>query len=130
MIPDKFPQDTAHAHLLLGGKFFARDDRIFNFLHLIFLESHLHNLIAKVDEGDARGMVAAVHNHVDSVSQFLIVIEEMYGISVVIHGCSVLDDGAKIGIISELTTFWSSDGHFFTPYIICRADFVPLRPKK
>ena len=128
VVPDKFPQDAAHAHLLLGGKFFARDDRIFNFLHLIFLESHLHNLIAKVDEGDARGMVAAVHNHVDSVSQFLIVIEEMYGISVVIHGYSVLDDGAKIGIISELTTFWSSDGHFFTPYINMSRRFCTFAP--
>ena len=85
VVPDEFPQDAAHAHLLLGSKLFARDNCIVGFLHHILLERHLHNLIAQVDEGDARGMVAAVHYHVDSVSHFLVVVEEMNGIGVVIH---------------------------------------------
>ena len=73
-------------------------------------------------------MIAAIHHHIDSVSEFLVIVEEMYGIGVVIHGYSVLDDGAKIGIISELTTFWSSDGHFFTPYINMSRRFRTFAP--
>ena len=117
MVPDEFPQDAAHAHLLFGSKFFARDDRIIGFLHLVFLECHLHDLIAKINEGDACGVVTAVHDHVDSVSELLVVVEEMNGIGVVIHSSFVLDYGAKIGIISKLATFWSTSEHFFTPYI-------------
>ena len=89
MVPNEFPQDAAHAHLLLGGKLFARNDRIVGFPHLVFLKSHLNNLVTQVDESDARGVVAAIHHHVDSVSEFLVVIEEMNGICVVIHGCPV-----------------------------------------
>ena len=85
MVPDEFPQDAAHAYLLLGSKLFARDDCILSFLHHVLLKCHLHDLIAQVNKSDARGVVAAVHNHVDSVSHLLVVVEEMYGICVVIH---------------------------------------------
>ena len=112
MVPDEFPQDAAHLHLLLGSQFLTGDDHALGFLHLVLLKSNLNKLVAQVDEGDASGVVAAVHNHVDSVSHFLVVVEEMNGIGVVIHGCSVLDDGAKIGIISNHATFWPSDEHF------------------
>ena len=86
MVPDELPQDAAHADLLLRGKLLTRDrDILVGLFHLMFLEGHLHNLVAQVDEGDARGMVAAVHHHDDSFSEFLVVIEEMNGIGVVIH---------------------------------------------
>ncbi len=89
MVPDEFPQDAAHAHLLLGSQLLARDGGVLiGFLDLMFLEGHLNNLVAQVDEGDARGVVAAVHNHVDSVSEFLVVVEELNGIGVVIHSFS------------------------------------------
>ena len=51
----------------------------------MLLESHLHNLVAQVDEGDASGVVAAVHHHQDSFSELLVVVEEMDGVGVVIH---------------------------------------------
>ena len=117
MVPDEFPQDAAHAHLFLGSQLLTCDDGIIDFLHHVFLKCHLHNLIAQVDEGDARGVVAAVHDHVDSVSELLVVVEEMNGICIVIHSGFVLEYGAKIGIISKLATFWPTDRHFFTPYI-------------
>ena len=107
VVPDEFPQDAAHLHLLLGSQFLTGDDHALRFLHLVLLESYLDKLVAKVDEGDARGVVAAVHHHIDSVSEFLVVIEEMYGICVVIHSGFVLEYGAKIGNISKLATFWS-----------------------
>ena len=85
VVPDEFPPDAADVHLLFGGKFLARHDHAFGFLYLVLLESYLDKLVAQVDEGDARGVVAAVHNHNDSVSEFLVVVEEMNGICVVIH---------------------------------------------
>ena len=46
MIPDEFPQDATHAHLLLGSQFFARDGGVFvGFLHLILLEGYLNELV-------------------------------------------------------------------------------------
>ena len=129
VVPDEFPQDAADVHLLLGGKLLARHDHAFGFLYLVLLESYLDKLVAQVDKGDARGVVAAVHNHVDSVSHFLVVVEEMNGIGVVIHGCSVLDDGAKIGIISNHATFWRDDEHFFTPYINMSLRFRTFAPE-
>ena len=85
VVPNEFPQDAAHLHLLLGSQLLARNDHVIWFLYLVLLESELNKLVAQVDEGDALGVVAAVHNHVDSVSHFLVVVEEMYGICVVIH---------------------------------------------
>ena len=86
VVPDEFPQDAAHAHLFLGSQFLARDGGvIIELFHLVLLESHLDKLVAKVDKGDARGVVAAVHHHIDSVSEFLVIVEEMNGIGVVIH---------------------------------------------
>ena len=128
VVPDEFPQDAAHADLLLRSQFLTRDNRIVGFFHLVLLECHLHHLIAQVHKGDARGVVAAVHNHVDSVSQFLIIIEEMYGIGVVIHSRIVLEYGAKIGIISELATFWLINEDFFTPYINISRRFRTFAP--
>ena len=105
MVPDEFPQDAAHAHLLLGSQFFARDDGIVGFFHLVFLEGHLHDLVAQVHKSDARRLVAALDDHKNSISQLLIIIEDMYWICVVIHSDFVLEYGAKIGIISKLATF-------------------------
>ena len=91
MVPDEFPQDTAHTDLLLGGKFLTGDGGVVvELFHLVLLESHLDKLVAKVDEGDASGVVAAVHHHIDSVSELLVVVEEMNGIGVVIHSCFIL----------------------------------------
>jgi len=88
VVPDQLPEDAAHAHLVLGGEFLADDGGVLvGLFHLVLLEGHLHDLIAKIDKGDALGMVAAVHHHVDSVSEFLIVIEELYGIGVDGHIC-------------------------------------------
>ena len=100
MVPNEFPKDAAHLHLLLGGQLLTGDDHAIGFFHLVFLKGDLDKLVAKVDEGDAGSVVAAVHNHVDSVSHFLCVVEEVYGICVVIHICSVLIDGANIGNFS------------------------------
>ena len=130
MVPDEFPQDTAHTNLLLGSQFLAGDGGVFvGFLHLVLLEGHLYELVAQVDEGDARGVIAAVHHHIDSVSEFLIVIEEMNGIGVVIHSSFILEYGAKIGIISKLATFWPTDRHFFTPYINMSRRFRTFAPE-
>ena len=105
MVPDEFPQDAAHAHLLLGGQLLARDDAVFGDHHLVLLEADLDDLIAQVDEGDARGVVAAFHHHQDSVSELLVAVEEMYGIGVVFHGAYVLVDDANIGVLSKQTNF-------------------------
>ena len=89
VVPDEFPQDAAHTDLLLGGELLAGDGGvIIELFHLVLLKSHLNKLVAKVDEGDARGVVAAVHHHIDSVSELLIIVEEMNGIGVVIHSFS------------------------------------------
>ena len=89
MVPDEFPQDTAHTDLLLGGELLAGDGGVIvELFHLVLLESHLNKLVTEVDEGDARGVVAAVHHHIDSVSELLVVVEEMNGIAVVIHSLS------------------------------------------
>ena len=89
MVPDEFPKDATHTDLLLGCEFLTGDGGvIIELFHLVLLESHLDKLVAKVDEGDARGVVAAVHHHIDSVSEFLVIVEEMNGISVVIHSFS------------------------------------------
>ena len=91
MVPDEFPQDAAHTDLLLGCELLAGDGGvIIELFHLVLLESHLNKLVTEVDEGDARGVVAAVHHHIDSVSELLIVVEEMNGIGVVIHSCFIL----------------------------------------
>ena len=91
MIPDELPQDATHADLLLRSQFLTRNGGIIiELFHLVLLKSHLNKLVAKVDEGDASSVVAAFHHQIDSVSQFLIVIEEMNGICIVIHNCSVL----------------------------------------
>ena len=91
VVPDEFPQDAAHTDLLLGGELLAGDGGvIIELFHLVLLESQLDKLVAEVDEGDARSVVAAVHHHIDSVSEFLVVVEEMNGIGVVIHSCFFL----------------------------------------
>ena len=101
VVPDEFPQDAANAHLFLGCEFHVGDGGVFiMLLHLVLLESQLHELIAKVDESDARSVVAAIHDHHDSVSQFLVVVEEMHWICVEIHSCFVLVDDANIVIFS------------------------------
>ena len=117
VVPNKFPQDAAHHDLFFGSQFLAGDDYTLGFLHLVLLKGELDKLVAQIDESDARCVVAAVHNHVDSVSQFLFGIEEMYRKCVVIHGHSILDDGAKIGIILRLATIRPRGKYFFTPYI-------------
>ena len=130
MVPDEFPQDAAHTDLLLGGEFLACDDRIIGFLHHVLLKSHLHHLIAQVDEGNARGVVAAVHYHVDSVSKLLVVVEEMNGICIVIHSGFVLNDGANIGFFLKRTNWQPKKPNFFHTYInICSTFFVPLHPQ-
>ena len=102
MAPDEFPQDATHTDLFLGCEFLTGDGGvIIELFHLVLLESQLDKLVAEVDEGDARGVVAAVHHHIDSVSEFLVVVEEMNGSGVVIHICFILEYGAKIGIISN-----------------------------
>ena len=89
MVPNEFPQDATHTNLLLGSEFLTGDGGvIIELFHLVLLESHLDKLVAQVDEGDARGVVAAVHHHIDSVSELLVVVEEMNGIGVVIHSIS------------------------------------------
>ena len=89
MVPDEFPQDATHAHLLLRSEFLTCDGCVLvSLFYLMLLEGHLNNLVAQVDESDARGMVAAVHHHIDSVSELLIVVEEMNGIGVVIRSIS------------------------------------------
>ena len=90
MVPDEFPQDATHAHLLPGSKFLARDDGVGRDLYLVFLKAQLDDLIAQADKSDARGVVATVHHHQDSFSEFLIVVEEMYGTIVVVHGICFL----------------------------------------
>ena len=91
VVPDEFPQDAAHTDLLLGGEFLTGDGGvIIEFIHLVLLESHLDKLVTEVDESDACGVVAAVHHHIDSVSELLVVVEEMNGIGVVIHSCFIL----------------------------------------
>ena len=130
MVPDEFPQDAAHTDLLLGREFLTGDGGvIIELFHLVLLESHLNKLVTEVDEGDARGVVAAVHHHIDSVSELLVVVEEMNGIGVVIHICFILEYGAKIGIISKLATFWPTMEHFFTPYINMSRRFRTFAPK-
>ena len=104
-VPDEFPQDAAHAHLLLGGQLLTRDDAVFRNHHLVLLEADLDNLIAQVDKSDARGVVTAFHHHQDSVSELLVAVEEMYGIGVVFHGAYVLVDDANIGFLSKQTNF-------------------------
>ena len=122
MVPDEFPQDAAHTDLLLGCELLAGDGGvIIELFHLVLLESQLDKLVAEVDEGDASGVVAAVHHHIDSVSELLVVVEEMNGIGVVIHICFILEYGAKIGIISKLATF--------TPYINMSQRFRTFAPK-
>lgn len=91
MIPDEFPQDTAHAHLLPWGEFFARDDGVRWNHHLVLLETNLDDLIAQVHKSDAYRLVAAFDDHENSISQFLIVVEEMHWFGIVIHNCSFLD---------------------------------------
>lgn len=101
MVPDEFPQDAANTHLFLGREFHVGDSSVFiMLLHLVLLESQLHELVAKVDESDARSVIAAIHDHHDSVSQFLVVVEEMHWICVEIHSCFVLVDDANIVIFS------------------------------
>lgn len=130
MVPDEFPQDAAHLHLFLGSQFLTGDDHALGSFHLVLLKGNLNKLVAQVDEGDAGGVVAAVHNHVDSVSHFLCVIEEMYGICVVIHSCSNLNDGANIGNFLKRASWRTKIPNFFHTYInIYLAFFVPLRPK-
>ena len=110
MIPDEFPQDAAHAHLLLGGQLLACDDGVGRNLHLVFLEAQLDDLVAQADKSDARRLVATVHHHKDSFSHFIVVVEEMNWIGVVFHGAYVLVDDANIGFFFKHATF-------FTPYI-------------
>ena len=130
MVPDEFPQDAAHTDLLLSCELLAGDGGvIIELFHLVLLESQLDKLVAEVDEGDASGVVAAVHHHIDSVSELLVVVEEMNGIGVVIHICFILEYGAKIGIISKLATFWPTMEHFFTPYINMSRRFRTFAPK-
>lgn len=130
VVPDEFPQDAAHLHLFLGSQFLTGDDHALGSFHLVLLKGNLNKLVAQVDEGDASGVVAAVHNHVDSVSHFLCVIEEMYGICVVIHSCSNLNDGANIGNFLKRASWRTKIPNFFHTYInIYLAFFVPLRPK-
>ena len=117
VVPDEVPQNAAHHHLFFGSQLLAGDDHALGLLHLVLLKGELDNLVAQVDKGDACGVVAAAHNHVDSVSQFPLGVEEMYGKCVVSHSRFDLDDGAKIVIISKLATFWHYREHFFTPYI-------------
>ena len=101
MVPDEFPQDATHTDLFLRSKFLIGNGGVFvKLLHLVLLESQLHELVAKVDESDARSVVAAIHDHHDSVSQFLVVVEEMHWICVEIHSCFVLVDDANIVIFS------------------------------
>ena len=128
VVPDEFPQDAAHVHLLLGCQLLTRDDCIAGFLHLVFLESYLDKLVAQVDESDTRGVVAAVHDHVDSVSHFLVVVEEMYGKCVVIHNGFVLrlwrkdrDYFETCNILFDQRTL------FYTLLLIGRVDFLPLQ---
>ena len=91
MVPDEFPKDATHANLLFGSEFLTGDGGvIIELFHLVLLESHLNKLVTEVDEGDASGVVAAVHHHIDSVSELLVVVEEMNGIGVVIHICFFL----------------------------------------
>ena len=130
MVPDEFPQDAAHFHLLFWGKLLACDDHALGFLHLVLLKSELNKLVAQVDEGDARGVVAAVHYHVDSVSKLLVVVEEMNGICIVIHSGFVLNDGANIGFFLKRTNWQPKKPNFFHTYInICSTFFVPLHPQ-
>ena len=91
MVPDEFPQDATHTDLFLGCEFLAGDGGvIIELFHLVLLESQLDKLVAEVDEGDASGVVAAVHHQIDSFSELLVVVEEMNGIGVVIHSCFIL----------------------------------------
>ena len=61
VVPDEFPQDAAHLHLFLGSQFLTGDDHALGSFHLVLLKGNLNKLVAQVDEGDAGGMVAAVH---------------------------------------------------------------------
>ena len=88
MVPNEFPQDAAHAHLLLGGKFLACDDGILWDHFLDVLETHLYNLIAQVHKGDAYRLVAAFDNHENSRSQLFVIVKEMHRFGIVIHNYS------------------------------------------
>lgn len=128
MVPDEFPQDAADAHLFLRCEFLIGDGGVFvKLFHLMFLESQLHKLVAKVDESDARSVVAAIHDHHDSVSQFLVVVEEMHWICVVIHSCFMLVGDANIVFFSKQATFLPDSYVFLHLILICRADFVILQ---
>lgn len=86
MFPNELPKNAAYPDLVLGGKLLTGDGGVFiGLLHLMFLKSHLHKLIAEVDEGDALGMIATVHHHVDPDSELLIAVEELHWIGVVFH---------------------------------------------
>ena len=117
VVPDEFPQDAAHLHLFLGSQFLTGDDHALGSFHLVLLKGNLNKLVAQVDEGDAGGVVAAVHNHVDSVSHFLCVVKEMYGICVVVHIFSNLIDGANIGNFLKRASWRTKIPNFFHTYI-------------
>ena len=129
MVPNEFPEDAAHLHLLLGGQLFTGDDHALGLLHLVLLKGNLNKLVAQVDKGDAGGMVAAVHNHVDSVSHFLCIVEEMYGICVVIHICSNLIDGANIGNFLKRASRQPKNPNFFHTYINMSLRFLTFAPE-
>ena len=60
VIPDQFPQDSAHANLIVSTKFLTGKGGVFvSLLHPMLLKSDLNQLITKVDKRNTRSMVTA-----------------------------------------------------------------------
>ena len=96
VIPNHLLQNTAHADLVLRREFLAGERRVLvSLLHLMLLKGHLHDLVAQVDKSDTRSVVAAVHHHIDSFSEFLVVVKELYWICVVVHNAVFVVNGYK-----------------------------------
>ena len=75
-------------------------------------------------------LVAAFDDHENSISQLLIVVEEMHRLGIVIHSYSFLDYGAKIALFSKRTTILKAQKYFFTPYYNMSRRFCTFAAEK
>ena len=96
MLPNEFPQEAAHAHLVLRGEFVTRVSGVFRVVHGMVVDSLLADVVAQVGERGARKRFVAVDEGQKALLQILVIEENMDWVGIVIHDSFVLNDGANI----------------------------------
>ena len=80
MVPDEFPKEAAHAHLVFRSQHLAGVNRVFEVGKGTVADGLTPNLVAEADKSGSRNRIVALDGYFNQMFQSLIIVENVYWI--------------------------------------------------